>query len=586
MSIFSFFTLLGGLAFFLYGMSTMSTGLEKMAGGKLEVIIKKMTCTPVKGIVLGAIITIAIQSSSAVTVMLVGLVNSGLMELGQTIGVIMGSNIGTTLTAWILGLSLTGVKTDNMLMRFFNPDTFSPILALIGVMMIMLKKSTKKKALGSIFVGFSILMYGMTLMSSAVSPLGQDPAFTKLLVAFRNPLIGVFVGTVFTGIIQSSAASVSILQALSITGNISYSMAIPIIMGQNIGTCVTALISSIGVSRNAKRVACIHITFNIVGTIVWLGLFFIIRLFLNMEWVEQTISPFGIAVCHTVFNVGTTALLLPFTKLLEKTAYILCSGNSQAEDQYKVFLDERLMEAPSVALIECKNNVMKMGELANSSLKMVIQLFRSYDENKVEEIDKNESLLDRYEDQLGSYLVKLSSKQLTEEASKEISLILHIIGDFERIGDHVCNIRELVQEYHVKRVDFSIEARKQLKVLTDATREVLRMTVNAYETEDIELAKKVEPLEQVIDSLKYEIKKKHVERVRRGECTIEQGVIFLDLLMNYERISDHCSNIAVCIIKRQDKEFEPHKYLHQVREGENSFKLEYKWYAHKYDLDR
>ena len=586
MSIFSFFTLLGGLAFFLYGMSTMSTGLEKMAGGKLETIIKKMTCTPLKGIVLGAVITIAIQSSSAMTVMLVGLVNSGLMELGQTIGVIMGSNIGTTLTAWILGLSLTGGKTDNMIMRFLSPDAFSPILALIGVMMIMLKKSAKKKALGSIFIGFSILMYGMTLMSASVSPLGQDPAFTKLLIAFRNPLLGVVVGTVFTGIIQSSAASVSILQALSITGNITYSMAIPIIMGQNIGTCVTALISSIGVNKNAKRVACIHITFNIIGTVVWLSLYFIVKVFLDMSWVEQGISPFGIAACHTVFNVGTTAMLLPFTKLLEKIACCFCNGSSQDEEKYEVLLDERLMEAPTVALGECRNSVVKMGEIANSSLKMVIQLFRNYDEKKLEEIDKNELLLDRYEDQLGSYLVKLSSKSLTEEASKEISLILHIIGDFERIGDHVCNIRELVQEYHEKRVDFSIEAKKQLKVLTDATREVLRMTLQAYETEDIELAKKVEPLEQVIDSLKYEVKRRHVERVRKGECTIEQGVIFLDLLMNYERISDHCSNIAVCIIKKHDREFEPHKYLHQVREGENSFKLEYKWYTHKYDLDK
>lgn len=451
MNLFSIVTLLGGLAFFLYGMNVMSSGLEKMTGGKLERALKKLTSNKWKALALGAGVTIAIQSSSAMTVMLVGFVNSGIMELSQTIGIIMGSNIGTTLTAWIL--SLTGIQSDNLLLNLLNPEVFSPVLALIGVLMMMVSKKTKNKDIGSIMVGFSVLMFGMNLMSDAVSPLAEMPEFTSVLLLFKNPVFGVLIGTLFTAVIQSSAASIGILQALSLTGSISVGMAVPIIMGQNIGTCVTALLSSIGVNRNAKRVAIIHIYFNVIGTAVCLTLFWLVSKGLGLALLGQPISPVGIALAHSIFNVVTTFLLLPFTKQLEYLAKRTISDRSSAA--VPEFLDERLFATPSVAIAECREHTMKMSRLVNQMLGQTMDSLYHFDIQKLERIEKQEECVDWYEDHLGTCLVKLSSKELSDSDSKEISRILHVIGDLERIADHALLIARAGEELRNKELAFS-----------------------------------------------------------------------------------------------------------------------------------
>lgn len=581
MNIFSIFTLFGGLAFFLYGMTIMSNGLEKMTGGKLEKTLKTMTKSPMRSLLLGAGITIAIQSSSAMTVMLVGFVNSGIMELGQTVGIIMGSNVGTTLTAWIL--SLAGVQSDNFMIQLLNPEAFSPIVALIGIILMMTAKSNKKKDIGNIMLGFSILMYGMTLMSDAVSPLADMPEFAKILVAFTNPLLGVAAGAIFTGVIQSSAASVGILQALSLTGSITYGMAMPIIMGQNIGTCVTAMISSIGVNKNAKRVAGVHIYFNLIGTIVCLSLFYFINLFIDFKFVEDAISPVGIAAVHSIFNIVTTIILLPFSKQLEKLAKLTIKDKEE-EVKY-TFLDERLLATPSVAIAQCEESTIKMAHLAQDTLIKSIEVLKSYDSKIVDEIIEQEQEIDRYEDHLGTYLVKLSNRELSDEDSKIVSRILHMIGDFERIADHALNLSRVATELHDKGIAFSEEARKETGTITAALKDIMEMTVKVVENNDIELAKKVEPLEEVIDHLKSKIKKRHIKRLKDGECTIEQGFIFSDLLTNYERISDHCSNIAVCAIQVSEANFETHEYLQGVKsEAFGTFAKTYSEFKEKYKL--
>lgn len=581
MDVFSIFTLFGGLAFFLYGMNTMSSGLEKMTGGKLEKALRKMTSNKYKALLLGAGITIAIQSSSAMTVMLVGFVNSGIMELGQTIGVIMGSNIGTTLTAWIL--SLAGVKSSNFFIRLLNPDSFSPIIAFIGIVLMMLAKKAKKKDIGHIMIGFSILMFGMSLMSASVSPLADSPKFSSILVAFKNPLLGVLVGTVFTGIIQSSAASVGILQALSLTGGISYGMAIPIIMGQNIGTCVTALISSIGVTKNAKRVAVVHICFNLIGTIFCLSVFYLLNFFLNFAFIDNAISPISIAAVHSIFNLVTTIVLLPFTRQLELLAKKLIHTNQDIEK--KIFIDDRLLATPSVAIAECKQYTIKMANLVQKSIIDSVGLVRDFSKEVYDGIEENESFIDQYEDDLGTYLVKLSSKELSDNDSKEISKVLHVIGDFERIGDHALSIARVGKELNEKNMFFSEQAKKEVLTITNALKEIVQITVKSFITDDVELAKKVEPLEQVIDGLKKELKDRHIERLRDGECTIEQGFIFSDLLTNYERASDHCSNIAVTVIQVNDANFSTHEYLQGVKTSDcEPFKSRYQEFSEKYTL--
>ncbi len=580
MDIFSIFTLCGGLAFFLYGMNVMSSGLEKVAGGKLERMLKMLTSNPIKSLALGAGITIAIQSSSALTVMLVGLVNSGIMELGQTIGVIMGSNVGTTLTAWIL--SLSGIESSNFFLRLLKPESFSPIVALIGILLIMGAKKDKNKSLGGIMVGFAILMYGMQLMSDSMKPLADMPEFTHILTAFTNPILGVIFGAVFTGIIQSSAASVGVLQALSMTGGITYGMAIPIIMGQNIGTCVTALISSIGVGTNAKRVSAVHVSFNLIGTLVFLLIFYVGNLIFNFKFVTDSINPVGIAFCHTVFNIATTIMLLPFTKQLEKIA-IWAVKQKTDKDNETVFLDERLLLTPTFAIAECKSMTDQMAIMAKKNFFRSVKMVTKFSERRMEKILRKEPKIDMYEDKLGSFLVKLSNKDLTEKDSHEISKLLHCISDFERIGDHAVNILKVAKEMNEKQISFSEDAKKELQMVTNALSEIMDITTEAFCENDIEKAKKVEPLEQVIDILIANSKNRHIERLQNGTCTIELGFILTEVLNNIERVSDHCSNVAVCLIQIEQSTFEKHHYLNELKaSGEEEFKKNFDFYKEKY----
>ncbi len=583
MDIFNFITLAGGLAFFLYGMHVMSAGLEKMAGGKLEKILKKMTSNPLKGMALGAGITIAIQSSSAMTVMLVGLVNSGVMKLSQTVSLIMGSNVGTTLTAWIL--SMSGIEGDSFFIKMLKPTSFAPIIALIGIGFIMMAKKVSKKDLGAIFVGFAILMSGMTLMSDAVSPLADMPEFTSLLTAFTNPILGVIIGAVFTGLIQSSAASVGILQALALTGSITYEMAIPIIMGQNIGTCVTALISSIGVNKNAKRVSVVHITFNMVGTFVVLLIYFIAQIFFPLEFLVDPIDQVGIAACHSIFNIFTTALIFPFQKYLVRFAETAIKDGGKAEKQEVTFIDERLLKTPSVALSECHNRTVEMAKLSKTTVLNAVQLLKNFDSKLYDQVIEEEDLLDRYEDKLGTYLVKLSSSALSMSDSKEISTLLHTIGDFERLGDHAVNLLKTAKEITDKEIVFSEDAGKEIDTLTDAIQNILTITVDSFVSGNLEHATDVEPLEQVIDELITTIKANHIRRLQHGNCTIELGFVLSDLLTNYARISDHCSNIAVAMIEVAQNSFDTHEYLNSIKTMDNEeFKKRFQKYREQYKM--
>ena len=583
MDIFSVLSLFGGLALFLYGMTVMSQGLEKIAGGKLEVILKKMTSSPVKGMLLGLGITGVIQSSSAVTVMLVGLVNSGIMDLGNTVGVIMGSNIGTTVTAWLL--SMVGIQSDNVYIKLLNPEAFSPMLALVGILMLLVSKNTKKKDIGTILLGFAILMYGMQFMSQAVKPLADTPKFAEILLAFNNPLLGVLAGLVLTAIIQSSSASVGILQALSLTGSISYGVAIPIIMGQNIGTCITAIISSIGVTNNAKRVAVIHVTFNIIGTVVCLTIFYSLHYIFNFQFISKTVNPVDIAIIHSIFNIFTTAMLLPFSKLLVKYAEKVIK--TEATPVEFEFLDERLFKTPSVALSECNHLTIDMAHIAKSALISSMGTIFHYDEKIVKEIFEKEKQIDLYEDKLGSYLVKLASNDLSDSDSRQISKLLHTIGDFERIGDHAVNIVKVGQEISIKDIIFSEEGQKDIGVATNAVTEILNISIGAFDNNDVESARSVEPLEQVIDGLIEQIKLRHIQRLQNGNCTIEHGFVLSDIITNYERVSDHCSNIAVAIIELSKDSFETHEYLSKVKTMDNQeFKEMYNEYQVKYNISK
>ena len=580
MDIFSIFTLCGGLAFFLYGMNVMSSGLEKVAGGKLEKMLKAMTSNPFKSLALGAGITIAIQSSSALTVMLVGLVNSGIMELGQTIGVIMGSNVGTTLTAWIL--SLSGIESSNFFLRLLKPESFSPIIALIGIIMMMSAKRDKTKSIGSILIGFAVLMYGMQMMSDAMKPLADMPEFTKILTAFANPIIGVIIGAIFTGVIQSSAASVGVLQALSLTGEITFGMAIPIIMGQNIGTCITALISSIGVGTNAKRVSAVLVTFNVIGTIVFLTVFYIGNFIFGFKFLHDSINPVNIALCHTIFNVATTVMLLPFIKQIEKIAIFLVKSKTE-KDEETVFLDDLLLKTPSFAIGECKVIADRMGIMAKKNFFRSIKMINNFSEKRMEKIMRKEPRIDLYEDKLGTFLVKLSNKDLTEKDSHEISKLLHSISDFERIGDHAINILKVAQEMNEKQITFSEEAKNELKAVVNALSEIMDLTMEAFCENNLEKAKKVEPLEQVIDILTTTAKNNHVERLQKGQCTIELGFMLTEVLNNIERVSDHCSNVAVSMIQIEQSAFDRHQYLNTLKNsGEEEFKANFDFYKDKY----
>ena len=578
MDIFSFITLFGGLALFLFGMNQMSQSLEKLAGGKMEAILNKMTSNRFKGLLLGCGITIAIQSSSAVTVMLVGLVNSGIMDLANTVGVIMGSNIGTTVTAWIM--SMIGISSENFFIRMLKPESFSPVLALVGVIMMMACKTSKKKDIGNILVGFAILMYGMTLMSNSMSPLADSPKFESMLTAFNNPLLGILTGLGVTAIIQSSAASIGMLQALSLTGGITCGMAIPIVMGQNIGTCATALISSIGVNRNAKRVAVIHILFNVIGTVVFMAVFYILHAFINFHFVNNTISPVGIAMFHSIFNICTTALLLPFTQVLVKIAVKTIHTEPERE---VAFLDERLLKTPGVAIRECNNQTIEMAHIAKNSMFKAMDLLFNYSEDGEKAVREMEEDVDVFEDHLGSYLVKLSANELSDRATREISKMLHTIGNFERISDHAVNILSASREIRDKNVEMSEVAKQEIGIITAALKEIMDISIKAFDTSDVELAARVEPLEQVIDGLTETIKLNHINRLQKGECTIKNGFVLSDILNNYERVSDHCSNIAVAIIELEKFSFDTHEYLNQVKSTDDSdFRRMYNEYKEKY----
>ncbi len=581
MDIFSVFQMAGGLALFLYGMHVMGDGLEKQAGGKLKTVLEKLTANPIKGFLLGAAVTAVIQSSSATTVMVVGFVNAGIMKLSQAIGIIMGANVGTTITSWIL--SLTGLQGDSFWIQLLKPTSFSPIIAFLGILLIMFFKKESKKDLGSTLVGFAVLMFGMEQMSSAVEPLADVPEFTNILLIFSNPLLGVLCGALLTAVIQSSSASVGILQALSATGSVTYSSAIPIILGQNIGTCVTALISSIGANKNARRAAVVHLYFNLIGSGLFLAIFYLLNGILHFSFYGQPIDRLGIAVVHTCFNLLSTLTLLPFTKLLEKLAYLTIRDT--ANDEKFQILDERFLASPAVAIHQCQKMAVSMAKLAQHSLYQAIGLVGSYDEKIAYSIEEGEDQIDMYEDKLGTYLVRLSSKNLTIEESREISKLLHVIGDFERIGDHAVNILKSAKEMQVKKYAFSEQAQKEISTISGAIEEIVDLATQAFVENDLHLASKVEPLEQVVDSLKDELRSRHVQRLQNGECTISNGFIFSDLLTNYERVADHCSNIGVCVLRIAEDSFDTHEYLNRIKDGhDDTFENRYNRYKEKYQL--
>ena len=580
MDFFSIIKMLGGLAFFLYGMTMLSGGLERLAGGKLEEGLKKLTTNRFMGLFLGLGITTAIQSSSAVTVMLVGLVNSGIMTIGRSIPVIMGSNIGTTMTAWIL--TLVGVESDNLFMKLLKPENFSLIFAFIGILLIMAGKKERQKSIGGILIGFAVLMYGMKMMSDAVSALRNNPTFVSLFTAFRNPLLGVLVGLVVTAVIQSSSASVGILQALALTGSISYGAAIPIIMGQNIGTCVTAMISSMGVGKNAKKVAVVHIAFNLIGTAVCLALYLLGDAVLNFAFVDKSIDAVGIAAVHSIFNIFTVALLLPFSGMLEKLANKVLPDREEAEAP---LLDERLMATPSLAIAQCNDLAKKMAVVAKDSLTAAMSLLDHYDEEKAKQVMAWETELDKYEDALGTYLVKLSTKRQTEKDSMRVSKILHTINDFERLGDHAANLAEAAQELSEKGLSFSEKAKSELAILQEAIGEILEFTTKAYLENDDNTARMVEPIEQCVDHLVTDIKARHIDRLQAGECSIPLGFVLSDVLNNFERISDHCSNVAVAVIAMSHKGFQMHEYIREMKQDDEEYRRMRKAYGEKYRLN-
>ena len=568
MDLFSILTLIGGLALFLYGMNAMGDGLAKVSGGKLEKILENLTSNPIKAVLLGAGVTAVIQSSSATTVMVVGFVNSGIMKLSQAVGVIMGANIGTTITSWIL--SLTGIQSDNFIIQMFKPTSFSPVLAIIGVIFILFINDSKKKDIGTIFIGFAILMYGMDMMSSAVKPLAEVPEFTNLLLKFSNPLLGVIAGALLTAVIQSSSASVGILQALCLTGAVPFSAAIPIIMGQNIGTCITAILSAIGAKKNAKRAAAVHLYFNLIGTVIFMTVFYLINAVVGFSFFHQAATPAGIAVIHSVFNVTATIILLPFAKGLEKLACLTIRDKKEdvvvsAEDREFMILEPRFLEKPAFAVEQSRNAARNMANDSHKALFTAMKLIDKYSEEGVERVENMESKVDRYEDELGTYLVKLSHKDISEADSHSLSIMLHCIGDFERISDHAVNIMESAQELYEKGLKFSENAKKDLEVLGQAVEDIVNTAYEVFDKQDMKLAEKIEPLEEVIDELSKEVKRRHVQRLRNGECTIEMGFILSDITTCLERVADHCSNIGVCVTQVNEDLYDTHSHLNIVK---------------------
>lgn len=579
MDIFDALEMIGGLCLFLFGMNIMGQALERRAGSRLRTTLGKMTGKTMTGFLTGLVVTAVIQSSSATTVMVVGFVNSGLMTLKQAIGVIMGANIGTTVTAWLL--SLGGISGDAVWVQLLKPTSFTPVLALIGIIMYMFSKDSRKNDTGMILLGFATLMFGMDTMSGAVSGLREVPAFRQLFVAFTNPLLGVLAGAALTAIIQSSSASVGILQALALSGQVSYAAAIPIIMGQNIGTCVTALISSVGTSRNAKRAAIVHLSFNVIGTVVWLTVFCIVRAVAAPAILGESATMYGIAIVHTAFNVACTALLLPASGLLEKLAIRLVPDGKKKDAE--VTLDERLLATPPLALEQCSVVAEDMAYYASGALKKAIDCVMEFDPKSAQEVRESEDETDKYEDMLGTYLLKLGAEPLSDAASEEVTELLKLIGDFERIGDHAVNIIESAEEMHDKQLEFSRSAKYELSVMTAAVGEVMDLAVKAFAENDAQAASCVEPLEQVVDDLKNELRTRHILRMKKSECSIEAGFVWSDLLTNLERVSDHCSNVALCVLDLKKHTLSAHETQHE-RKDVPEFAEQYRRYSEKYAL--
>lgn len=589
MDIFMLLSLIGGLALFLYGMNIMGDGLTKASGGKLEKILERLTSTPIKGVLLGAGVTAVIQSSSATTVMVVGFVNSGIMKLSQTVGIIMGANIGTTVTSWIL--SLSGIESDNFWVQMLKPSSFSPILAIIGIVLVMMAKTEKKKDIGTILLGFAVLMFGMDAMSAAVEPLKDVPEFTHILTMFTNPLLGMLAGLILTAIIQSSSASVGILQALCSTGAVSFGNAIPIIMGQNIGTCVTAIISAIGASKNAKRTALIHLYFNIIGTTIYMAVFYSINAFVHFSFLADQATPAGIAVVHSTFNIAATIVLLPFNKLLVKLAYKSIredhserAGIPEETEEALKKLDVRFLEQPSLAISHAMEATVCMAQMSRDSLVEALGLLDSYDAEKAAHVDEMESRIDHFEDRIGSYLVTISNRSLPENDSAKMSVILHSISDIERISDHAAELKNSAKEIFDKNLQMSFEGSAEIMFLRNCVTDLMDVTVKTLDQYDRTLAIEIEPMEEVVDDLSDELRRRHVGRLKDGRCTIEMGFVLTDITTGLERIADHCSNIGVSILEEgSGDQLGRHAYLYEVKnEDAQSFQERYAHYRAKY----
>ena len=589
MDIFILLSLIGGLALFLYGMEVLGDGLKKASGGKLEIILEKLTSNKLMAVLLGAGVTAVIQSSSATTVMVVGFVNSGIMKLSQAVGVILGANVGTTITARFL--SLTGVEGSNFFLQLLKPSSFSPVLAIAGVAILMTSKKEKQRDIATIMIGFAVLMFGMDTMSDAVKPLADIPEFTNLLLMFSNPILGMLVGLILTAIIQSSSASIGILQALCVSGAVSYSTAIPIIMGQNVGTCVTALLSSTGAGKNAKRAALVHLYYNLIITSGFMILFYAVNAVVHFRFLQDPASALGVAVFHTTFNAIAVVVMFPFSSVLEKLAYLTIP---QTKEELEVretakgeiqLLDARFLDTPGLALEHCRNAAQDMAGYAREALFLSMELIDKFNKKAADRVIELENLVDHYEDELGSYLVKLSSRHLTEKDSQELSVILHCIGDFERISDHAINIMESAREMADKELAFSKKAEEEFRIFTGAVRDIVNTSVLVFQEEDLKLAAMVEPLEEVIDYLNTEVKRRHMKRLRKGKCTIEMGFVLSDLTTNYERVSDHCSNIALCLLQLNEENFETHEYQDNLVSKDNvAFMAEVKRLKEHYQL--
>lgn len=584
MDIFSILTMAGGLALFLFGMNTMGDGLVKVSGGKLEHILEKLTSKRIMAVMLGAVVTAVIQSSSAATVMVVGFVNSGIMKLTQAAGVIMGANIGTTITSWLL--SLTGIEGGNLVLKLLKPSSFSPVLAVIGIIMMMTaKKNTFRKDIGSILLGFAVLMFGMETMSDAVAPLADNQQFTGILTAFTNPVLGIIAGAVLTAVVQSSSASVGILQALCATGAVPFASALPIIMGQNIGTCVTAMISAIGASKNAKRASMIHLYFNLIGTAVFMTIFYTVNHFVQFAFLSSPANAAGIAVIHSLFNIGCCVAWFPFGNFLVKLSEVTVpDGNpEQEEDETETkekrlaVMDERFLENPAFAMEICRKSTVQMAELVRDGLHDALELLQEYSKEKEAQVERMEQTADQYEDALGSYLVKLASKDLSQRDSRSLSLLLHCIRDFERISDHAINIAELAAQMDQNNVKMAAKDSMELDVFCRALQDIVDKTVSIFAANDLERAKCVEPLEEVIDSLGMEIIQRYITRLREGQCSMESGLVLEDIIINLERVSDHCSNVAVYMIQINEDGSDTHEYMETLSEEQKEwFRQEYK----------